>query len=101
MTRSYENPAEFTKQLAVEYLSYLNSSRAHIPFESRAQVLEDIAAEAHELLVKKMYGCVQPEELSTNGRVVSGQEGSPAKSGKAAKAKSRKGKSKPTNETTD
>jgi hypothetical protein len=56
MTRTYENSAAFTKQLAENYLAYLDSSHAHMPFEVRNAVLEDLASEAHEMLVKRMYG---------------------------------------------
>lgn len=70
VTRSYENAGEFTKQLAEEYLLYLDSTQAHIPFEARAMALEDLASEAHEMLVKKLYGCVDNAEYENYGSVV-------------------------------
>ncbi|MBY0370257.1 hypothetical protein K2X33_06190 [bacterium] len=69
MTRSYENPAEFTKQLADNYMAYLDSTPAHIPFEARQTALEDLATEAHEMLVKRMYGGFGPHEADINGLV--------------------------------
>lgn len=70
VTRSYENAGEFTRQLAEEYLLYLDSTPAHIPFEARATALEDLATEAHEMLVKKLYGCVDTTEYENFGNVV-------------------------------
>jgi hypothetical protein len=69
VTRSYENAGEFTRQLAEEYLLYLDSTPAHIPFEVRAMALEDLASEAHEMLVKKLYGCVDSSEYENFGTV--------------------------------
>jgi hypothetical protein len=63
-TRSYESSAQFTKQLAENYLVYLDSTMAHMPFEARQLVLEDLASEAHEMLVKRMYGCRTTAEVS-------------------------------------
>jgi hypothetical protein len=69
LTRSYENAGAFTKQLAENYLAYLDSTHAHMPFEARQTVLEDLATEAHEMLVKRMYGSVENVEKVTNGQV--------------------------------
>lgn len=69
MTRSYENPAEFTKQLAETYLAYLDSTPCHIPYEARQNALEDLATEAHEMLVKRMYGGFGQQSPELNGHV--------------------------------
>ncbi len=63
VTRSYESSAQFTKQLAENYLVYLDSTIAHMPFEARQLVLEDLASEAHEMLVKRMFGCRTTPEI--------------------------------------
>jgi hypothetical protein len=70
VTRSYEDTAAFTKQLAEQYLAYLDSTPAHVPFQARTGVLEDLANEAHEMLVKKMYGCVRVSDYFNYGAVV-------------------------------
>lgn len=70
VNRSYDDSAAFTKQLAEQYLAYLDSTPAHVPFAARASVLEDLSAEAHELLVKKMYGCVREQDYRNSGAVL-------------------------------
>ena len=70
MTRSYEDSPTFTKELAKSYLAYLDSTPAHVPFDWRENLLEDLATEAHELLVKKMYGCVRVSDYLDIGRVM-------------------------------
>jgi hypothetical protein len=70
MNRSYEDVEAFTKQLALDYLAYLHSTPAQVPVYLRKNVLEDLEAEAHELLVKKMYGCVEATEYQNVGKVV-------------------------------
>jgi hypothetical protein len=69
-TKSYEDSSAFTKQLAEQYLAYIDSTPAHIPLSHRASVIEDLESEAHEMLVKKMYGCVKPAEYMNYGRVM-------------------------------
>ena len=70
LTRSYEDSAAFTKQLAEQYLAYIDSTSAHIPLGNRSGVLEDLNSEVHEMLVKKMYGCVKPADYANFGRVI-------------------------------
>lgn len=70
VTKSYEDSSAFTKQLAEQYLAYLDSTPAHVPFGSRPGVLEDLEAEAKEMLVKKMYGVVKPEDYQNSGQVM-------------------------------
>lgn len=70
LTRSYEDSAAFTKQLAEQYVSYLDSTPAHVPFDRRANVIEDLTQEAHEMLVKKMYGTVKPSDYENSGVVM-------------------------------
>lgn len=70
MTRSYDDSAAFTKQLAEQYIAYLDASPAHVPYEARQHLLEDLKSEAHEMLVKKMYGCVDPAEYENRGAVM-------------------------------
>lgn len=70
VNRSYEDSTAFTKEVAVAYLAYLDSTQAHIPVHIRQAILEDLESEAHEMLVKKMYGCVQKTEHENYGRVI-------------------------------
>lgn len=70
VTRSYEDSQAFTKTLALNYLTYLDSTPAHVPFQVRAHVLEDLEAEVHEMLVKKMYGCVEVVDYKNTGNVM-------------------------------
>ncbi len=70
LTKSYEDSAAFTKQLAERYVAYIDSTPSHIPYSHRASVVEDLEAEAHEMLVKKMYGCVKAADYSNYGRVM-------------------------------
>lgn len=69
LTKSYEDSAAFTKEVAAEYLSYLDSTTAHIPMHIRTSVLEDLEAEAHEMLIKKMYGCAKSMDYANYGKV--------------------------------
>lgn len=75
LTRSYEDSAKFTKEVAGVYLAYIDSTPAHVPFHTRASVLQDLEAEAHEMLVKKMYGCVQPSDYQNFGKVIQVEKG--------------------------
>lgn len=68
--RSYDDLSGFTKDVAEEYLTYLDSSRAHVPFHLRSSVVKDLESEAHEMLVKKMYGCVRSDDYLNFGRVM-------------------------------
>ena len=74
LTRSYEDSTAFTKEVAEEYLAYLDSTAAHVPLHLRQNVMEDLEGEAHEMLVKKMYGCVKPLEYSNYGKVIQVQK---------------------------
>ena len=74
LTRSYEDSNAFTREVAEEYVGYLDSSLAHVPLHVRASLLEDLQAEAHEMLVKKMYGTVQPTEYTNYGKVMKVQK---------------------------
>ena len=68
--RSYEDSGAFTKEVAQGYIAYLDSTETHIPLHVRQGVLEELEAEAHEMLVKKMYGVVRAGEPTNFGRVV-------------------------------
>lgn len=68
--RSYEDTATFTREIAEEYMEYLDSTPAHVPYHTRENLLKDLESEAHELLVKKMYGCVTSTEYNNTGNVV-------------------------------
>jgi len=70
LNRSYEDSSAFTKEVAEEYITYLDSTTAHVPFHARANLLEDLEAETHEMLVKKMYGCVRNVEHVNYGKVM-------------------------------
>ncbi len=69
LNRSYEDSAAFTKEVAEEYLTYLDSTPAHVPFHVRGNLVEDLTSETHEMLVKKMYGCVRPADYIDYGKV--------------------------------
>ncbi len=68
--RSYEDLSAFTKEVAEEYLAYLDSTTAHVPFHSRSTVMKDLESETHEMLVKRMYGCMKISDYQNYGRVV-------------------------------
>ncbi len=70
VSRSYEDSGKFTKDLATEYLAYIDTTLAHVPFKLRQLVTEDLEAEAHEMLVKKMYGTMKPADYVNFGGVV-------------------------------
>ena len=72
--RSYEDSSAFTKEVAEEYMTYLHSTLAHIPYHVRTNVLEDLVQEAQELLVKKMYGCVKATDYQNFGKVMKVQK---------------------------
>jgi hypothetical protein len=75
LNRSYEDSTAFTKEVAEEYLTYIDSTNAHVPFHSRTGVLEDLETEARELLVKKMYGCVRIADHANYGKVIKVKKG--------------------------
>jgi hypothetical protein len=70
LNRSYEDSQAFTKEIAEEYMEYLDSSTAHVPYHTRKSVLEDLSSEAHAMLVKKMYGCVKSADYVNFGKVI-------------------------------
>jgi hypothetical protein len=70
LSKSYEDSTAFTKEVAAEYLGYLDSTPAHIPFQFRGAVLEDLESETHQMLVKKMYGCVSINDHLNYGKVI-------------------------------
>lgn len=76
LTKSYEDSTAFTKQLAEQYVTYLDSTPAHVPFDARPNVIEDLQSEVHEMLVKKMYGCVNATDYLNFGQVVRMKKGS-------------------------
>ena len=70
MTRSYEDSSVFTKEVAEKYVAYLDSTSAHIPLHVRTTIMEDLEVETQELLVKKMYGMVNPNDYQNFGKVL-------------------------------
>ena len=70
LKKSYEDSSVFNREVATEYMLYLESTSAHIPFEVKAAVLQDLEAETHELLVKSMYGCETTQPSQTYGKVI-------------------------------
>ena len=70
VSKSYEDSGKFTKELATEYLAYLDGTFAHVPFKLRPLVSEDLEAEAHEMLVKKMYGTMKSGDYVNFGGVL-------------------------------
>jgi len=70
LNRSYDDSAVFIREVAEEYLLYLDSTPAHTPFHARSDLLKDLEAEAHELLIKKMYGCLSKSDYKNYGDVI-------------------------------
>jgi hypothetical protein len=70
LKKSYEDSASFSKEVVSGYLVYLGSTSAHIPYNVKDAVVEDLEAETHELLVKSMYGCGNPQSSHTYGKVI-------------------------------
>lgn len=70
LNRSYDDASAFSKEVAKEYLGYIDSTVAHVPLHLRASVTEDLETEAHEMLVKKMYGLSQGSEITNFGKVI-------------------------------
>jgi len=68
--RSFEDSEAFAREIAEDYLSYLDSTPAHVPLHARAHLLKDLENEAHEMLVKKMYGCGPRAQKKDYGKVV-------------------------------
>ena len=73
--RSYDDSEAFAKEIAEDYMAYLDSTWAHLPFHTRTNVLKDLQTEAHEMLVKKMYGCVRPADYVNFGQVTRVKKG--------------------------
>lgn len=65
LNKSYEDASAFSKEVAKEYLGYIDATLAHIPIHLRPTLLEDLESEAHEMLIKKMYG-VSNEVMESN-----------------------------------
>jgi len=70
LKKSYEDSTSFSKEVVTGYIVYLESTSAHIPYNVKAAVVEDLEAETHELLVKSMYGCGSPQASRTYGKVI-------------------------------
>lgn len=70
LNRSYDDASAFSKEVAKEYLGYIDSTLAHVPIHLRASVVEDLETEAHEMLVKKMYGLGNSPDISNFGKVI-------------------------------
>jgi len=70
LTKSYDDSAKFTKEVAAAYLAYIDSTPAKVPFENRATVLADLESETHEMLIKKMYGIERSSDYNNFGRVM-------------------------------
>jgi hypothetical protein len=70
LNRSYDDASAFSKEVVKEYLGYIDSTLAHVPIHLRASVIEDLETEAHEMLVKKMYGIGNAPEVSNFGKVI-------------------------------
>jgi hypothetical protein len=70
LNKSYEDSKEFAKHLAERYMAYLDSTPAHLPFEARETAFEDLNNEIQEMLIKKMYGCVNREDYKNKGKVI-------------------------------
>ena len=68
--RSYEDITAFTKDVAEEYIAYLDSTFAFLPYHSRTLLIKDLESETHEMLVKRMYGCMKPSDYVNSGMVV-------------------------------
>lgn len=70
LNRSYEDASAFSKEVAREYLGYIDATLAHVPIHVRASLIEDLESEAHEMLIKKMYGVGPVDEATNFGRVL-------------------------------
>ena len=70
LNRSYDDASAFSKEVAKEYLGYIDSTLAHVPLHLRASVSEDLETEAHEMLVKKMYGLSAVSDVTNFGKVI-------------------------------
>lgn len=67
-TRTYDDSNAFTKEVATQYLSYLDATAGFIPSHVRKMIQEDLETEIHEMLVKKIYGFNEvPEEAPPHG----------------------------------
>lgn len=67
-TRTYEDSNAFTKEVATQYLAYLDATAGFIPCHARKMIQEDLETEIHEMLVKKIYGFNEmPEEAPPHG----------------------------------
>lgn len=58
-TRTYEDSNAFTREVASQYLAYLDATVGFIPAHARKAIQEDLESEIHEMLVKKIYGFSQ------------------------------------------
>ena len=63
-TRTYEDSGAFTKEVANQYLAYLDSTAGFIPCHARKAIQEDLETEIHEMLVKKIYGFQEASETA-------------------------------------
>jgi hypothetical protein len=61
-TKTYEDSSSFTKEVATQYLAYLDATSGFIPFHSRKMIQEDVESEIHEMLVRKIYGITDEDE---------------------------------------
>lgn len=70
LNRSYDDAGAFSKEIVKEYLGYIDATLAHVPIHLRATITEDLETEAHEMLIKKMYGVETLTESTNFGKVI-------------------------------
>ncbi|MFM8269243.1 MAG: hypothetical protein ACKN9V_03560, partial [Pseudomonadota bacterium] len=70
LNRSYDDAGAFSKEVAKEYLGYIDATLAHVPIHLRTSVMEDLETEAHEMLIKKMYGIDNASDSTNFGKVI-------------------------------
>lgn len=61
-----ENESEFVAKIVSDYMRFLTESNVVVPRKFQRPVVEELANQVRQMLVKKMYGCLTIGEYVRN-----------------------------------
>lgn len=61
-----ESEAAFIGAIVRDYMQFLVKSKVVVPKRWENQIAEELQDQVHQMLVKKMYGCLSIEEFQKN-----------------------------------
>lgn len=58
-----ETEAALIDKIVGDYLNFLSTQQVVVPKKWRMQIIDELRHQVHQMLVKKMYGCLSVEEF--------------------------------------